>query len=378
MENVLKQYRYKIGPKQTTPFCAKNNIYQDGTTPVFRDTDGKLWAISGHSHVGEIAMFCGTNMHNLKKQYPIKTNFMVGAAKKAFNGIKYPEGIDSRGSVWPFGLYICPKTHRFFAFFHNETGWAGQKTAYDAIGLCETPYLDSDFRHIGLMHSDDEGRTWSFDRWVLSAETVCFSQKYNPNQDVMIGQPLPSIRLGSGDFSMYIDEDYLYIFYNIIQVNLKSKITEKIDVYVARSRRREDGVIGDFVKYYNGAFCEAGNFGKETPIVLDAWHAKVNKLVDAHCYVMSSTKKVKDGTYNPNDGSSVIERQIQLRVSLDLISWSEPFELKNQQEKFGDHYCAFYSSNDHDCHDITGNKLILQLNGNGTDVFSYDVEILKK
>ncbi len=161
-KNALKNKEFIIGEERPTSFCADNDIYQDGTTPIFRDVDGKLWAISGHSHMGHISMFLGTSMKDLKKLYTIKTNFSVGKAGEAFNGIPYPEGVQSRGSMWPFGLYICPKTHRFFAFFHNETGWAGQGTAYDALGLCEMPYLDSDFRHIGLMHSDDEGKNLEF------------------------------------------------------------------------------------------------------------------------------------------------------------------------------------------------------------------------
>ena len=156
MENYFKDKQFIIGEGRKTVFSTKNNVYQDGTTPVYRDVDGKLWAISGHSHAGEVAMFSGKSMRDMQYRYPIHTNFSIGKAGEAFNGMPYPEGVLSRGSIWPFGLYICPNTHRFFAFFHNETGWAGHGTAYDSFGLCQTPDLDSDFRHVGLMHSDDE------------------------------------------------------------------------------------------------------------------------------------------------------------------------------------------------------------------------------
>ena len=56
--------------------CNKLIFQEDSYGKNFADyIDGKLYAMSGHSHKGEIAMFCGTNMHNLKKLYDIKTNF---------------------------------------------------------------------------------------------------------------------------------------------------------------------------------------------------------------------------------------------------------------------------------------------------------------
>ena len=375
MDNILKQYKINIYNERLSNFTNSNGVWQDGTTPVCRDKNGKLWAISGHSHVGNIAMYSGTSMSDLKHQYVIKTDFEVGKAGVAFNNIKYPEGIESRGSIWPFGLYICPVTNRFFVFFHNETGWAGKGTAYDATGLCDTPYLDSDFRHIGLMHSDDEGRNWKFDRWVLSSEAVCFSEKYNPNNDITIGQKYPNICLGSGDFSIYIEEkgDFIYLFYNMLFINMDKPLVDRIDVYVARCRKRYDGVMGDFVKYYNGKFQESGIFGKETAIVKNSWHPKVVKLNDLGIYMMSSSKKANNNT----SSDRLIDHQIQLRVSKDLIHWSKPLNIKKDNKSFGDHYCAFYAFDDKDCYEINGNKFVLQLNGNGTDVIQYDVELVK-
>ena len=167
MKKFFDQYDLTIGERLRSPFLNENNIYQDGTTPMYRDIDGTLWAMSGHSHMGHIGMFSGKNLDDLTERWPISTNFCVGHAEYAFSGIRYPEGILPRGSIWPFGLYICPNTHRFFCWFHNETGWNGKGTAYDA--------------------------------------------------------------------------------------------------YVARCRKREDGVMGDFVKYYDGAFCEAGNLAERAP-----------------------------------------------------------------------------------------------------------------
>ena len=107
MENsFFDRYELKIGAVSESPFMCKYNVYQDGTTPMYRDVDGRLWAMSGHSHMGEIAMFVGTCLDDMGKAWPIQTNFSIGPAEFAFNGIRYPEGILPRGSIWPFGLYI--------------------------------------------------------------------------------------------------------------------------------------------------------------------------------------------------------------------------------------------------------------------------------
>ena len=91
MDNILKQYKFNIYNERLSNFTNSNGVWQDGTTPVCRDKNGKLWAISGHSHSGSIAMYSGTNMSNLKQLYFIKTDFEVGKAGVAFNNIKYPK-----------------------------------------------------------------------------------------------------------------------------------------------------------------------------------------------------------------------------------------------------------------------------------------------
>ena len=66
MENLFeKDYALEIGEQSVTAIQQKIDIYQDGTTPLYRDVDGKLWAISGHSHCGHVGMFCGTSLDDL-------------------------------------------------------------------------------------------------------------------------------------------------------------------------------------------------------------------------------------------------------------------------------------------------------------------------
>ena len=117
--NNLKDGLFTVGTGYETAFRCEAGVYQDGTVPFFRDSDGILWAMAGHSHLGHIGVFCGTALSYMREVYPAALKFGTGAAGDAFNGIPYPEGIRSRGSVWPFGLYICPGTGRFFCFFHK-------------------------------------------------------------------------------------------------------------------------------------------------------------------------------------------------------------------------------------------------------------------
>ena len=378
MSDFLNKFTLKIGDKSETAFLRKNGIAQDGTTPMCRDTDGKLWAMSGHSHVGHIGVFSGTNVSDLKEMWQAQTNFCVGHADFAFDKIRYPDGTKSRGSIWPMGLYICPKTHRFFCFFHNETGWNGKGTAYDAYGYCDVPHYDFDFRHIGLMHSDDEGKNWTFDRWVLTAEQPAFTQIFKPEEaGVAIGQAAGDMTMGSGDFTLFDNpnDEYLYLVYNIAQVNTDECRWKSIDTYIARTRKRDDGIMGDFVKLYNGEWCEAGNFGKESIIANNAWHSKIVFLEKHNVYLMTSSRfGIKD------DGTFGSTLKVDLRTSTDLIHWSDPVGgVMYEGKEFGNHYVALApTESDGHMYCIKGDSCCFLTNHNATDVMRYEVEIVEK
>ena len=380
MENFFKNYTIELGEQKPTVIQWQTRVYQDGTLPMCRDKDGTLWAISGHSHAGRIAMYQGTKIDDLKEVCTVATNFCVGHADYAFSGVRYPEGVKARGSIWPFGLYICPKTHRFFAFFHNESGWNGKGTAYDSYGLCDDkPRGDSDFRHIGLMHSDDEGKNWTFDRWVITANEVCFTDEYTPDggQNVK-GQNAGAISLGSGDFTLFVDPygEYMYIVYNIIRFDMDKKDWISCNAYIARSRKRDDGVIGDFVKYYNGSFSEAGNLGKETPIAKNAWHAKMSYLKKYDIYALNYCE-VKSGELA--DENKLVDDIVSVRFSKDMLSYSEPLKLYRDGVRFGDPYSQFTSIDDTSpVSVIEGDEFAVLTNPNGGDMLYTAAKIVKK
>ena len=383
MNDFFSNYTLEFGEKTPTIFNPDLHINQDGTTPMYRDADGKLWAMSGHTHAGRIATFCGTSLDDLRELYPIKTNFKTGNAEYAFSGIRYPEGILPRGSIWPFGLYICPNTHRFFCWFHNETGWGAGDSNYDAFGICETPKYDSDFRHIGLMHSDDEGLTWDFDRWVMTGFEPSLTKHYNPSGDCKIGQQDEIVSVGCGDFSIYVEPDgeYIYLFYSKVSIDLSSKDVlgswTSCDACVARCLKRTDGTMGDFVKYYDGAFCEAGNLGRETPIIKDCWHPRVVYSEPMGLYVMSSKPIIAavKGRISGLDGQFKVA---QFCVSEDLIHWSKPKIFYQDGIPFGNHYNAIISD-DADCPPnlLKTNEFSMLCNHNGSLVERIKTKLIK-
>ena len=222
------------------------------------------------------------------------------------------------------------------------------------------------------MHSDDEGKTWTFDRWVLSAEEVCFTEKYNPGAGKALGQKAGVIGLGSGDFTLYDDPkgEYIYLFYNIVHMDMASGVWKSCDTYIARSRKRSDGVMGDFVKYHNGSFCEAGNLGKETAIVKNSWHSRVVFSKKLNAYLMASSPIV------PDCRTTIVADYLEFRTSGDLLSWSEPVCVEKDGKKFGGHYHGLLSFHAKGAPQVVeGEEFTLTLGSNGTDVVAYDFKM---
>ena len=235
-----------------------------------------------------------------------------------------------------------------------------------------------------VMHSDDEGRNWTFDRWVLTGNEVPFTDLYDSGTGNAIGQDASGlVRLGSGDFSIFIppDEDYIYIFYNILTLALhetcRSKAWQRCDVYAAQCRKRADGLMGDFVKYYDGSFCESGIFGRESMILEDGWHPRVVYSEPEKLYFMTSKpiiaiKKHKIPAVDEKDSA------VQIAVSKDLIHWSKPEIVYQNGKPWGNHYNAIVSD------DKTGQPFVLSgnpfsflTNHNGTDVLRFQANLIR-
>ena len=50
---------------------------------------------------------------------------------------------------------------------------------------------------------------------------------------------------------IYFGNIFWFIFYNIIKYDTETLKWISCDTYIARTRKRDDGVMGDFVKYYD-------------------------------------------------------------------------------------------------------------------------------
>jgi len=223
------------------------------------------------------------------------------------------------------------------------------------------------------MHSDDEGKTWSFDRWIVTAEAPCFSNKFCPEPSLSIGQKDRPLNTGSGDFSMFMDDEYIYLLYNIIFTDPNDCWWwDGCHTYIARTHIRTDGFMGDFVKYYDGQFQEAGNMGKETPISLNSWHSRVIFSKKDHYYYMAYNPVLAKTLPYPLADYMVIKR------SKNLLDWSNAEVVEVGEEKIAGHYFTLLPK------DALGNPFIndtdefsILISGSALDVKGFDIKIEK-
>ena len=110
INKFFENYKIEFGEGVPTIFDPELHINQDGTTPMYRDTDGKLWAMSGHTHAGRIATFCGTSLDDIKELYPIKTNLKREMPNMPFRVLNIPREL-CRGAVFGPLVYIFAQTH---------------------------------------------------------------------------------------------------------------------------------------------------------------------------------------------------------------------------------------------------------------------------
>ena len=338
---------WSFGDTSSTVFTNANGVYEDGNIGLCRDSNGDLWAITGHTNTGYIKIFKGTTIDNLTFQYNANFNFTpsadadAGVAGTAYNGISYPDGIKSRGSMWPTSLWI-DSDGKYYCYFHNETAWNAGGTEYTAKAAA---IGEPDFRHIGLMTSNDAGKNWDFEGWVLSANEVCYTTAYRPDGLTTGGQSSDIVSLGAGDNSLYVDTaiGYLYMFYTISNFSMSQDTLIRDGIYVARASIDSKGMPGSWYKYYNGAFTEPGNMGKETPVLTNAVIPSVSYNSYLGKYVMV--------TYNRSiwNGVDIGPCPAQISTSTDLVNWSKPQVVDFGRTDMGKAYWTICNS------DSTGN-----------------------
>ena len=352
-----KRLRWLVSASSVSQFTNANGVWQDGMLGLSRDGQGNLWALVGHTGIGELSVWEGSTVDDLERKYFVKYNFELGQAGKAFDGIAYPDGPRSRGWIWPFALWVDTRDGKFYAYIHNETGWGAAETSYGALGRNEG---EPDFRHIGLMVSGDRGQTWDFKGWIITSHEPAWTNRYRPDR-MKGGQDTDVVLLGAGDHSLFVNsrDGYMYIFYGQTAHDLKTNSARRDYVYVARAPIESKGLPGEWQKYFEGSFSEPGNMGKETAVLEGG--AEPNVAYDTYL------RKYLLTTYSRSLWHSKLGA-CQISFSDDLVHWTKAVPLAPDR---GDLSMPYFTMSNMDASgptNVLGRVFRLFAGSNGTDV----------
>ncbi|MCE5259659.1 MAG: hypothetical protein LLG44_11495 [Chloroflexi bacterium] len=354
----LVEQGWVISPSRETPWTNANGVCHDSMIPLGRDSQGRLWALFGHTRAGGVTLWSGASIDDLHKIGHVRFNFELGEAGFAFNGISYPEGVRSRGGLWAMGLWIDTSDDTFYCYIHNETGWGAGATSYTAHGYQEG---EPDFRHLGLMISHDYGRSWDFGGWIISSPEPCWTTAFQV-EGMSGGQDPDKFCLGAGDMTLFVnDQDkHLYIYFT------KSCAGVGTNIYAARAPMSSNGLPGSWRKYYNGSFSEPGNLGQESPVCLDACEPCVVYSTYLNQYLLSS--------YNGKLWRSG-QGACQIAFSQDPVHFSYPIPLAPARQDLSYPYWTMCNSNTTGNLTVVAQTFRLIFEGNGTDLHQVDVTI---
>ncbi len=346
---------YIISSVQETNLTNKNGVYQDSLIAYDRDASGRIWAILGHTNLGGISVWSGESLCRLQKKYPAEFLFSLGEAGAAFNASTYPDGPLSRGQIWPCGLWIHPDTNRFYCFIHNETGWGAGTSSYTATGFAEG---EPDFRHIGMMYSDDNGKTWIFSGWILTAQEPCWTEQFRAGMNTP-GQMGGELCLGCGDFSIYAERQsrQLYLFYTKHTIRAESSNVVADQIYLARCAFDELESLSAWRKYTGSGFTEPGNCGRDTAIVGGGAIAAVCRDETGKRYIMS--------TYNREAWQNGV-CTCQISFSDDLLHWTPPERISAERADLSNPYLTICPEH---------NAFRVFMSSNGTGIRSFTLKI---
>ena len=366
----MNKLQWEIGSAVETEINALNEVHPDCVPALCRDGEGSLWAVAGHSGYGKIGVFKGRNADDLRKLYDAELRFPTGPAGTAFGGQKhsYPDGPLPRGEVWATGLWIVPGSAtgypgRFYALVHNETGWGAGATGYTAFAREDG---EPDFRHIGLMSSDDQGKTWDFHGWVITAAEPCYTERYCPDGLSTGGQKAGIINLGAGDLSVFFnpDEERLYCFYSMIWYNMDDRSVVSDQVYVARAKMQKTGELAEFEKYHQGRFGSPGNGGAETAVMTGGAEPCVAYHQPLGRYVMTTYNRAYWGK-GPT---------LQICWSDNLTDWTEPARVVETHSELSMPYYALCGCEPSQPHNFLGEEFDLLVCSNNTDIRRHRVK----
>lgn len=359
-----KGLEWRVSTSQPSQFTNANGVWQDGLLGLSRDGHGNLWALVGHTGIGELSVWEGSTVDDLQRKYFVKFSFEIGEAGKAFGGSTYPDGPRARGWIWPSGFWVDPADGKFYAYFHNETGWGAGATGYTAFARDEG---EPDFRHIGVMESSDQGRTWDFKGWIITSQQPSWTNLYTPD-GMGDGQRSNLILLGAGDHSLFVNsqDGYMYIYYGQIAYDLNAKSERGDYVYVARAKTESKGLPGAWKKYFAGSFSEPGNMGKETAILEGGAVPNVAFDTYLHKYLLATYNRL---SWYAGKGAC------QISFSDDLIHWTEPTALALDRKDLSQPYFTMSNMEASGPTNVLGRVFRLFAGNNGTDVEKVSVVI---
>lgn len=343
---------YNLSEVSSTVLTNDAGVHQDGVIAYAYDDRETIWTVVGHTNSGTVSVWHGSSFDSIQKQYDARFLFALGRAGYAFHASNYPDGPKSRGQIWPCGLWIQKVTNRFYCLFHNETGWGAGDSSYTIFGQEEG---EPDFRHIGLMISDDYGKTWDFAGWILTSSKRCWTDEYNADM-LDVGQSGQSICLGCGDFSVWPDEQsqYLYLFYTQHTVYRWNTGCIEDQVFVARCLFRDLDDPSAWRKYDGDGFRAFGNGGNDYALFSHGAVPSVCQLDDQ--YVMSTYNRAawREGTCT-----------LQLSFSTDLVHWSPPQRLSSGRPDLSNPYFTLIP----DGHSPGRIRAFMSSNGTGIQQF---------
>jgi len=132
------------------------------------------------------------------------------------------------------------------------------------------------------------------------------------------------------------------------------------------------------VKYYSGAFCEAGNLGRESAILEDVWHPRVVYSIPEKTFIMTS-KPILSTMKGKIAGLDQKARVMQISTSSDMIHWTKPEIVYLDGKPWGNHYNAIVPDDTvNQPNVLASNHFSILNNHNGTDVIRYPVQLKRK
>jgi len=207
--------------------------------------------------------------------------------------------LERPGSVWMEATWRDPSDSTLYGWYHFEPEDLE----------CQTAPI------IGAAVSYDDGLSWENRGFVIQS---AYGEDCEYDNGYFTG--------GSGDFSVVVGPNNRHLYF--LFTNYGGPI-EQQGIAIARSRIEDRGQPGRVIKYFNGAWTEAGLGGEVTalfpsstswkgPRVESFWGPSVHWNTYLNSYV---------ALINHTDGEQWQQEGVYISFSRDLLNWTPPRKL---------------------------------------------------